>query len=608
MKSFDLPITHNPLKTRDDVAKALLQMLKPCKDQLVLEGGGLFVGNSDAHYSSRVALMEGWSRLLWGIGPLMKGGFEFDDFPAFFEGFKHGPDPESDGYWGHVPPHDQRMVEEAAISLCLLLKKEVFFDPLSEKEKDNLASWLEEINRKPLSDNNWHFFRVLVNLALKRLGLEYDAEQMEEDLIFLESLYADDGWYHDAVPFDNYNPFAFHFYSMIYYVYNKDDDPERCERFKKRAEIFAKQYVTYFTDKGNSVPYGRSLTYRFAVSSFFAACAFADIEVLPWGVLKGIVLRNLRWWFSQPIFDSKGLLTIGYAYSSLLMAEEYNAPGSPYWSFKTFIVLALPEGHPFWTSEELPMPKLDKVTYLRMPGTLMCRTSDDDVVMLNAGQYPAFEMNHLAEKYCKFAYSADYGFSAAISNWGFDFTGCDSMLYISEGDNYWRPRREVKDVLGCKDMVRSTWSPFSDKDLVITTWLIPAGDFHVRIHKIVSKKEYVTREGGFGILHYREHELEPDVDFHEEKDLYGISVPWASTTIKDICGGRKPFWVKPRPNLNLLASTTMVPCLEGKITKGEQWYGCLTGASKKERNWKSLPKVELRGETVIIEGKDLPLI
>lgn len=85
MKSFDLPITHNPLKTRDDVAKALLQMLKPCKDQLVLEGGGLFVGNSDAHYSSRVALMEGWSRLLWGIGPLMKGGFEFDDFPAFFE-------------------------------------------------------------------------------------------------------------------------------------------------------------------------------------------------------------------------------------------------------------------------------------------------------------------------------------------------------------------------------------------------------------------------------------------------------------------------------------------------------------------------------------------
>ena len=89
MKSFDLPITHNPLRTRDDVANALLEMLRPCKEQLVLEGGGLFVGNSDAHYSARVALMEGWSRLLWGIGPLMKGGFEFEDFPAFF-GFLQG--------------------------------------------------------------------------------------------------------------------------------------------------------------------------------------------------------------------------------------------------------------------------------------------------------------------------------------------------------------------------------------------------------------------------------------------------------------------------------------------------------------------------------------
>ncbi len=606
MKSFDLPITKNPLKTRDDVAKALITMLEPCKDQLVLEGGGLFVGNSDAHYSSRVALMEGWSRLLWGIGPLYKGGYSFDDFPAFFAGFKHGPDPESDGFWGHVPPSDQRMVEMAAISLCLLLSRETFFDPLSDREKDNLAAWLREINRKKMSDNNWHFFRVLVNLALDSLGLESDQEQMEEDLIFLESLYADDGWYHDAIPFDNYNPFAFHFYSMIYYVYAKDRDPERCARFKERAMLFARQYVTYFTDKGNSVPYGRSLTYRFAVSSFFAACAFAGIEVLPWGELKGIVLRNLRWWFAQPIFDSKGLLTIGYRYSSLVMADEYNAPGSPYWAFKTFIILAIGEDHPFWQAEEKPMPKLDKVTYLRMPGTLMCRTSDDDVVMLSAGQYPAFEMNHLAEKYCKFAYSADYGFSVSISNWGFEFTGCDSMLFISDGDNYWRPRREVKDVIGCREMVRSTWQPFGD--LTITTWLIPAGDFHVRIHKFVSKREFISREGGFGILHFREHELEPEVDFHEEKDLYGISVPWASTVIKDIGGGRKPFWAKPRPNLNLVASTTMVPCLEGKIGKGESWYGCVVGASSKERNWKKLPDVTFNGSSVTIDGKELRLI
>ena len=85
-------------------------------------------------------------------------------------------------------------------------------------------------------------------------------------------------------------------------------------------------------------------------------------------------------------------------------------------------------------------------------------------------------------------------------------------------------------------------------------------------------------------------------------------MPWASSTIKDIVGGRKPFWAKPRPNLNLLASTTMVPCLEGRIEKGEQWYGCLVGASKSERNWKKMPKVSFKNEIVTIDGKEYELI
>ncbi len=608
MKTYDLPITHNPLVTRDDTAESVIQILNPCRNHLVLGGGGLFVGNTSAHYSSRVALMEGWSRLLWGLAPLLSGGYSWEGTAEMVKGLENGTDPESEHYWGHVPPSDQRMVEMAAISLTLLLDRDVFWDPLPARSKNNIAVWLREVNRKKMSDNNWHFFRVLVNMTLDILGEEADLEQMEEDLVFLESLYADDGWYHDAIPFDNYNPFAFHFYSMVYYRFRKDQDPERCARFKERAELFAKQYINYYTQKGNSIPYGRSLTYRFAVASFFSGCAFAGIEVLPWGVLKGIVLRNLRWWFQQPIFDSEGMMTIGYGYPSLIMADEYNAPGSPYWSMKTYIILALDKDHPFWTAEELPIPETGP-QYLKCPNALFYRTSEDDAVLLNGGQYPAFEMNQLAEKYCKFAYSADHAFSASLSNWGFEFTGCDSMLFVSDGDNYWRPRREVEDTAGCNDMVRSTWKPF--KDVSITTWLIPAGDFHVRIHKIKTGRDIVTREGGFGMLRYREHELEPQFDFHQGNDQYGFSVPWGSTVIKDITGGRRPDVSKVRPNLNLMYSTTFVPYLEGGIDKGsEVWYACITGASRKPEIWKKLPDVSFdqSSASVIIDGKELHLI
>ena len=61
-------------------------------------------------------------------------------------------------------------------------------------------------------------------------------------------------------------------------------------------------------------------------------------------------------------------------------------------------------------------------------------------------------------------------------------------------------------------------------------------------------------------------------------------------------------------NLNLLASTTMVPCLEGKIEKGIQWYGCIVGASGKERCWKKMPEVTFNDEIVTIDGKKIALI
>lgn len=67
-------------------------------------------------------------------------------------------------------------------------------------------------------------------------------------------------------------------------------------------------------------------------------------------MVKGIVLRHLRWWQTQPdIWSPSGTLTIGYSYPNMYvsnrichnydvlekvtnevqMAENYNSPGSP---------------------------------------------------------------------------------------------------------------------------------------------------------------------------------------------------------------------------------------------------------------------------------------
>ena len=81
------------------------------------------------------------------------------------------------------------------------------------------------------------------------------------------------------------------------------------------------------------------------------------MEPLPLPVMKGIIVRNLAWWLARPIFDRDGVLTIGYGYPQMYMAEQYNAPGSPYWGLKVFLLLALPDDHPFWACEAAPLPE-----------------------------------------------------------------------------------------------------------------------------------------------------------------------------------------------------------------------------------------------------------
>ena len=121
MKPFDLPAHHNPLKTRDDVRKLADQLLAPLGDRYLPGGVGLHVGNASAHYSDRTAAFEGWSRMVWGLAPLLAGGATYPKLDLHLEGLRHGTNPAHPGYWGVPGTIDQRCVEMAALAVGLLL-------------------------------------------------------------------------------------------------------------------------------------------------------------------------------------------------------------------------------------------------------------------------------------------------------------------------------------------------------------------------------------------------------------------------------------------------------------------------------------------------------
>lgn len=132
---------------------------------------------------------------------------------------------------------------------------------------------------------------------------------------------------HCAPEMDYYSSsFAIQFLQLLYAQLAGDEDPGRAAEFRQRAQMAALDLVHYYDDQGRAIPFGRSVGYRFAMVSFWGALAYAHVELpapLTWGMVKGIVLRNLRWWQTQTeMWTSSGTLSLGYSYPNMYVSEE----------------------------------------------------------------------------------------------------------------------------------------------------------------------------------------------------------------------------------------------------------------------------------------------
>jgi len=580
MNYYNERLKENPLRNKEDLRRCMRDLLSPLKEHA--SGGGLDLGDTMAHYSPRVALMEGWSRTLWGIAPLIAGGGEFPDIDIWLSILRDGVNPESPHFWGMPESIDQRLVEMAAIALSLIIAKETFWERLDRIGQERLYKWLYSIQELELPLNNWHFFRILVCLAFRELGLPVNEQAEEESFNIIESCYKDEGWYADGTngSYDFYNPMGFHFYGLIYARFARNSDlaaryVERAARYVERARLFAFRFAQWFHDDGSVIPYGRSLTYRFASHSFFSACAFAGIEALPWGTIKRIVLQGLRRWFSRPILDNGGVLSVGYGYPNLTMSDNYNSPGSPYWGFKVFLILALNEDHPFWQAEETPLSEQPQVTADKIPGFIISRNAED-AQLLCPGRKGHFEMNHAAQKYGKFAYSARFGFCVSHGSANIEQAGGDSMLLLSDldsipeaGADYWRERRAATEIHSGENWTSSIWQPWPD--VKIFTLLVSLGAWHLRVHRIESARRLKTAEGAFAVRRYNGFDVALPLSEGAKKSEALAAFPWGASRIAALepSSARTGTLIVPACNLNVLEPVVVIPTLTGTLEAGK---------------------------------------
>lgn len=578
------PLAGNPLTSRDHVGAAVRALYEPLAPHVSPGGARVRLGSFAAVFEEPTAELEGFARPLYGIVPLTIGGGQFAHWERFAVGLDAGTDPGSAEYWGPVPgDNDQRMVEQAAIGLALAFCPEQAWEPLSAAARDRLVDWLHGIFTHDPNPNNWQFFRVLVSLGLERVGAPFDSSKVGASLDLLDSYRVGRHWYVDGTlrNVDYYVPFAFHTYGLMYAAANDIGlgDDTRAAGFRERAAMFASDFQHWFAPDGAALPFGRSLTYRFAMSSFWGALAWADVESdLSWGAVRGLALRNLRWWADRPISDRDGVLSVGYTYDNRRLAETYNSAGSPYWCMKAFGGLAALADHPFWTDPEEPLEPLDQPITISDAGQVIARGNDHAVVL---PAQPAAALNfpeQAAAKYRKFAYSSAFGFSGDLADmFGSIYT--DSMLALTDVDGNRRVRLGVEAAGVEAAMAWSTWHPWPDVRIDTVCWSIDSS-WHGRVHRIRTARELTTVESGFALG------LDHPADLASGAAATGagravVSTSHGCSAILEIPIGRsrRPIARNLAANASLVHPRTAVPALQGAIDSPDHRCACLVFAS-----------------------------
>ena len=481
------------------------------------------------------------------------------------------------------------MVEQAAIGLALAFCPEQTWDPLSPAARDRLVAWLHGIFDHDPNPNNWQFFRVLVALGLERVGAPFDRSRVDASLDLLDSYRVGKHWYADGslANVDYYVPFAFHTYGLMYAAANDLGlgDDTRAAAYRERASTFATDVQHWFAPDGAAVPFGRSLTYRFAMSSFWGALAWANVDSeLSWGLVRGLSMRHLRWWAEHPISDRDGVLSIGYTYDNRRLSETYSSAGSPYWCMKAFGALAAPADHAFWTSDEEPLDPLTEPVTIVDAGQVIVR-DDTHAMILNARPAVALDFpEQAAAKYRKFAYSSVFGFSGDVADM-FGSVHTDSMLALTDADGNRRVRLGI-DAAGVEDaMTWSTWHPWPDVRVDSVCWAIDASQ-HGRIHRIRNGRDLTGVESGFAIGLDGPGDLLGDGN-RTGGDRSVITTGLGVSAIVDLAiseavsgsAVRRPIARNLAVNASLVHPRTAVPALTASLRAGDHTVACLVCAS-----------------------------
>ena len=573
---------------------------------------------------------EAFCRPLWGIAPALRtpgqyhirvNGEQVEVCAWLRECLLDAVDENSPYSWKPLPGMDessyynQMKTELAGLMVGLYFARETLWDPFAPGQKKAVADWVYDINRRAYAmvwDCNHIWFITLCLTVLKKFGFVYPETEhiLQESLERLDRMYVGGGFYQDGKfgRFDYYNPWAMHTYALLWSVIADESFAgyeERCRTFRERTEALLPYYAHVFETNGCHVPFGRSLTYRFAAAGILPMAAAAGCRYDA-GVLRELTLRNVSY-FVENAELRDGILPPGFLYEAPQVVETYTSDGGAYWCSKAFLALLLPEDHPFWTAPAVPVPA-DEGGFLvhtgcdriHMPLTGSAKAGvtlfNNTAHYLQDGQKTQWFLD-MAGYYSKFAYNSRAGFGISTR----DEVSVDNMIVLLTPDGTMESHRFGFQDLGCKRdgrLLLSRHVPFANDPgtCIETALLILVPESHLRVHRVRLSQPYRVREGGFCLPHHTDEKL-----VRTDGASACVSAGGRHSALR--VAGSVPVHPQVRgltPGMNLMAPMAACPAWQTDVLQpGEYVFATLFSFADGPEE--PLPSPVLKGERVTVE-------
>lgn len=130
---------------------------------------------------------------------------------------------------------------------------------------------------------------------------------------------------------------------------------------------------------------------------------------------------------------------------------------------------------------------------------------------------------------------------------------------------------------------------------MIETWLVPFGEWHLRLHRINSARTLQTVEGGFAVM-----KAEPRLC----KRGCLLAACNGTSVIVDLSPSivRQPDSVVTPPNSSIMfPECASIPVLTSEIPQGESWLCCAVSASGQQRQYSAVPQLSINNNQVVIQ-------